>query len=341
MKKNIIIADCEKEELKLLKEGLEESTKLDFEIYNKICNKKHKGLHKIYIYFCYIFYPLYFFINRKKFDNIVCWQQFFAIFYAFWCNIAKVKKQSTVVACNFTYKPKKGLIGKIYKKVMTFCLKNDYIDYIHILSEEYAKKVIKEFNIPKEKFIITPFGLDDTYNKYKDLEAEYKDYYLAIGRSNRDYDFLIKVWNNLPKEYKLLIICDNYKEKNKLPDNVILRKDIVGETQFSYIVNCKAMIIPLKDENLCSGDTVLLKAMSYYKPVIVTKPSTLAEMYIENEINGFAFEKDIKKFADNFLRMSKDEEKLKKVAQEARKCFEENYSRKEMAKKIGNRLKQK
>ena len=212
---------------------------------------------------------------------------------------------------------------------------------IHIPSEEYAKKVIKEFNIPKEKFIITPFGLDDTYNKYKDLKAEYKDYYLAIGRSNRDYDFLIEVWNNLPKEYKLLIICDSYKEKNKLPDNVILRRDIVGETQFPYIVNCKAMIIPIKDENLCSGDTVLLKAMSYYKPVIVTKPSTLTEMYIEDGINGFAFEKDIKKFVDNFLKIAKDEEKLKKVAKSARKCFEENYSRKEMAKKIGNRLKQK
>ena len=46
-KENIIIADCEKEELKSLMNGLEEKTKVKFKIENKICNGKRNFLTNI------------------------------------------------------------------------------------------------------------------------------------------------------------------------------------------------------------------------------------------------------------------------------------------------------
>ncbi len=133
---------------------------------------------------------------------------------------------------------------------MTFCVRNKYIDYIYVLSTEYANKCAKEFDLPIEKFRVTPFGLDDTYEKYKDIKVEYNDYTLAIGRSNRDYDFLIKVWKKLPKDQKLVIACDEYKATEKLPENIILRNDITFD--IPYIANCKLMIIPIQDGNIAS-----------------------------------------------------------------------------------------
>ena len=337
-KQNIILSDSEKDEIELFKKGLEEILNQKFEIKNNTkCRGKRGFFFNIYRYIIYILYPFKFFIKANKYNYIICWQQFFGLFYGFYCNLFKIKKQNVVVVCNFTYKEKKGIIKKLYRKVMGFCIQNKYVDYLHVLSIDYAKKCAKEFGLPIEKFIVTPFGLDDTYEKYKATKVEYEDYSLALGRSNRDYDFLIKAWKKLPVSEKLLIACDEYTASEKLPENIIIRKDITLD--FPYIANCKLMILPIKDGNICSGDTVLLKAMSYYKPVVVTKPSTLSEMYIKDKENGFCLPKDADVFAKEISNILKDTVNTEKVAQKARKCFENEYSRFNMGKRIGDKMK--
>ncbi len=188
----------------------------------------------------------------------MCWQQFFGLFFAFYCNLFKVKKRNLLVICNFTYKEKKGKLGKLYKKLMGFCIKNKYIDYIHVPSRNYAEKTCKDFNLSMEKFIVVPFGIDDTYEKYKNTKVEYDNYSLSIGRSNRDYDFLIKVWKKLPKEQKLVIACDEYKVTEKLPENIILRNDI--RFDIPYIAKCKLVIIPIQDGNIASRRYSIIKS---------------------------------------------------------------------------------
>ena len=337
-KQNIILADCNKEEIELFTKGIEETLNQKFEIKNNTkCKGKRSFLFNLYRYLIYAFYPFQFFLNAKKFDYIICWQQFFGLFYGFYCNLFKIKKQNVVIVCNFTYKAKKGFFKNIYQKFMTYCIQNKYVDYIHVLSTEYAKKCALEFNLPIEKFIVIPFGLDDTYEKYKNAKVEYENYSLAIGRSNRDYDFLIRAWKKMPISEKLLIACDEYTISESLPKNIILRKDITSD--FPYIANCKLVILPIKDGNICSGDTVLLKAMSYCKPVVVTEPSTLIEMYIKDKENGFCLPKNEDIFSKEVLNILNDTENTQKVAQTARECFEKNYSRYNMGKRIGEKIK--
>lgn len=222
---------------------------------------------------------------------------------------------------------------------MGYCIKSRYLDYIHVPSKAYALECSKEFNVSIKKFIVIPFGIPDTLKKWENSKTEYSDYILAIGRSNRDYDFLVDVWKNMPKHYKLLIICDQYKPNKKIPDNVIVRRDITGEQQFPYIYNCKLMIIPIDKENICSGDTVLLKAMSFNKTVVITKPSTLSEVYIENRKNGISIEKDEKKFIYELNKLLEDKELIEDIGIKARKSYLDNYSRYAMGKKLGKQIK--
>lgn len=336
---NLILADCDEEEIKSFAEGLQSAIGEKFEIKNKECNGSHNLINNIKRYVSYFIYPFKFFINRKKYNYIIGWQQFFALFFVFYCNLFHVKKENIVVVCNFTYKEKGFLVKKIYRRFIKFCIDNEYLDYIHVLSKKYAQKCSKEFNVPLNKFITTTFGLPDTYEKWKDSKVEYNNYSLAIGRSNRDYDFLINVWKKISNDQKLLIICDQYKTNKKLPDNIIIRNDITGDKQFPYIINCKLMIIPLKNSNICSGDTVLLKAMSYSKPVVITKPSTLAEMYIENNENGISLEKNVEEFYTNILKLLLDNRKMESIGKNARKKYLEKYSRYAMGKNIGREIK--
>lgn len=338
---NIILTDSDIDEISDFAIGLSNILREMFIIKSKECNGKHNLINNTYRYLLYIFYPFKFFIKRKKFNYIIGWQQFYGLFYAFYCRLFSVKKVNLLIIGNFTYKEKKGLLGKIYKKIMNYCLNNIYVDYIHVPSKNYAVQISKDFNIPIRKFIIVPFGLPDTYNKWKNSKVEYNDYALAIGRSNRDFDFLVNAWEKVPKKYKLLIIADQYNPTVNLPDNVILRKDISGDLQFPYIVNSNMMIIPIDNGNICSGDTVLLKALSYCKMVVVTKPSTLAEMYIKNGINGITIEKDIYKFSSKIVELLENKELADKIKMNARKSYENNYSRMHMGENIGKILKKK
>jgi glycosyltransferase involved in cell wall biosynthesis len=223
---------------------------------------------------------------------------------------------------------------------MFYCVHNDYLDYIHVPSRNYAKICEHSFNIPENKIIVAPFGLPDTYNKWKNSSVEYENYSFAIGRSNRDFDWLVNVWGGIKNEL-LVIASDTYKPTVALPHNVIHRTDISGDLQFPYIANCKAVIIPIDNGAICSGDTVLLKAMSFYKTVIATSPSTLGEMYIEDEVNGILVEKDatnINKTRNKIMSYLGDDDKLSSIGNEARKSYELYYSRKSMGENIGNEI---
>ena len=331
IKENVILCDCKEDEVEELKRGLEESTNESFLIKSNVANNfnRKSKFGEFKRYFRYFSTPFSIFIHRKKYKTILGWQQFYALIYCFFCSIFHVKKRNYVMAINFTYKEKSGFKGKIYHKFMKTCLENKYLDQIHVLSFSYKSRLLDTFNIPENKIIVSPFGIPDSYNIFKDSKVNEQNYALSIGRSNRDYEYLIKEWKKVNK-YNLLIITDSKIEIQSLPKNV---KVITSYDQFPYINNASFIIIPLKDTNLCSGDTVLLNSMSLKKLVIVSDPSTLKEMYIKNGFNGVAVSKNEDCLANYVNSLNEDE--IYRIGENARKDFLENYSRYSMGKHLG------
>ena len=134
MKKNIILTDCEKDEVEEFVDGFSKVLGEPIEVFSCVCNRDHGSkLKNIKRYLCYIFYPISFVIHGKKYKYVIGWQQFYALFYAFFMGLFHLKRKNVIVCCNFTYISKgKTFIGKLYKKFMTYCVKN--LDYIHVLS---------------------------------------------------------------------------------------------------------------------------------------------------------------------------------------------------------------
>lgn len=332
-KSNIILADCNSEEIKTFAEGCNMVTKNSkFEIFSSISNGSHKGIIKNLIrYLKYFTFPFQVFLNRKKYNVILGWQQFYAINFAFFCRLFHVNKCNTNVVVNFTYKRKSGIIGKIYYSYMKYCCQNKYIDYFHVLSYNYVDSCSKELGINKNKFIVTVFGVPDTYESMKYLKTPMKNYSLSIGRSNRDFNFLVNVWKQDCMKDKILVIAsDTWRPTEQLPKNVIHKTDIEYEDSFAWFNNCNLCITPISDGSICSGDTVLLTGMMFGKPVVVTTPSTLSEMYVENDVNGVCIEKNAEKAASIISELLNDKNKSKMLGTNARKCFLEKFSRKSM-----------
>ncbi len=332
-KENIVLADCEANEIHSFVQALQTESE-SYEIKSHISNFKRTGkLSELKRYFIYFFVGFKYFLQRKKYNKIVGWQQFYALILCFFCSIFKVKKTNMVTALNFTYKEKKGKVFKIYKWFMSKCLDKRYLDYIHVPSKEYADSISCSFDFPREKIIVTTFGVNDEFETLSKLQPpqglESDGYALAIGRSNRDYEFLIDAWKKV--DYPLVIISDTFKGE-VCDENITLLTDVAGEQSYPYIANCSLMVIPIDDPAICSGDTVLLTSMFLKKKIIVTKPSTLSEMYIKDKQNALLSEKNPEVFA-GVVKQALSEE-YQDLGERARESFIENFSRESMGKKI-------
>lgn len=335
-KRNVVLADCPAEELKSLLEGMNSVTSNNrYECISEVANGIRTGaISEAKRYLAYFSAAWHAYKKRDEYGIIVGWQQFYALIFCFYCNLFHAKKENKVVALNFTYKEKSGMAGKLYAWFMHKCVSNGYLDYIHVPSKDYADAISKDLRFPREKIIVTTFGIDDIYNQWKDSEppAGYvrNGYAMSIGRSNRDFDLLIDTWKDI--DFPLIIISDTYIPPKTLPENVNVVGNVAGDKQYPYIANAKLAIIPIKDGRICSGDTVLLTTLSFEKTVVVTAPSTLGEMYIRNEENGYLVPKNKSQMASLIKDIISG--KKKDTGKSARESYLNRFSRYSMGKKV-------
>ena len=106
MKKNIVLADCEKEEILSFVAQLSDNEE-KFEIHSYLTSGCHKGvLSGIKRYSNYFYVAWKYFVHRKEYRIIVAWQQFYALIYSFYSSLFRAKKSNTLIVGNFTYKEK-------------------------------------------------------------------------------------------------------------------------------------------------------------------------------------------------------------------------------------------
>lgn len=339
MGKYVVLADCAEEEVQSLADALRYDEH-GFEVESYIANWKRTGKwSELKRYATYFGVAFRLFWNRRHYAVIVGWQQFYALIFSFFCRMFHVRKCTEVVVLNFTYKPKLGRAAALYRWFMGRCLSEEYLDYLHVLSETYADRISSEFGFPRERIIVTGFGVNDEYERLTKLSAPEpfgkEGYALAIGRSNRNYDFLISAWDKIA--YPLVIISDTYQGSAE-SEHILILRNVAGRDSEPWIANCGLMILPIDDGSICSGDTVLLTAMSLKRKIIVTEPSTLAEMYVLNGENALVAPKEqaaFRKVAEDALFSNRYDY----LGENAREQFLKMYSRTAMGKSLTDKLK--
>ena len=95
-------------------------------------------------------------------------------------------------------------------------------------------------------------------------------------------------------------------------------------------------IIPIKQESICSGDTVVLKSMCFKKITIVTENSTLAENYIRDGINGYTISKKEGEFERKLNKILNSNNSL--ISKNARNDFLNKYTREKMGENVAKKI---
>lgn len=330
---NIILFDT-KNDVEDFINGVSAETKADWQALYSISNKKRKNkLYNLVRYFKYFWFPFRVFLHRKKIKNLIGWQAFYGFVFAFYCSLFHVKKTFTITIKNFTYKPKKGFFSKLYEWFIRKTVSSGYVDTFIVTSPDYGLFCSNVLNAPPHLFKGLKFAVSDSASNTFE-KTEYSDYVLSIGRSNRDWEFAIKAFSKSSRQ--LIIICDAFRTiPNDLPSNITILNNVSPADSLRYIYSSSFVFIPILDGRIASGETVLATAMCFSKPVIITKPSTLAEFYVEDGFNGYSIEKKESVLLEKVELLFNNKQLLDSLSANSRKSYEKSFSLFEYGKSVG------
>ena len=189
-------------------------------------------------------------------------------------------------------------------------------------------------NIPEEKLRFEPFGVEDVQRK----PSSDGNYILSIGRSNRDWEFLVRELRET--NFSVKIVCDTLKIGD-LPSNIRVYNNIWGENALEFLRNCRLVVLPILDERVAAGDTVLLQAMCLGKPVVAVRESGVWEEYIVPGETGFVVPKEGEKLRETVGKLWNDREVYEKISRNSRAHFVKNFSLYGYGCRIGRLFKEK
>ena len=332
MRKNIILLDTVPELNWWFKKELEFKTQKEFVVISSDIHNLQGSISKILRYIFYFSISLKIVLCRKKYKDIVSWQQFFGLCYTFWMRLFHLKKINKLIVMTFIYKKKKGLIGQVFDKFMRYIVSSEYIDKFICFSEYECKEYTEYFNIDKEKFVSCGLTLDDKYDQYKDIIVN-GNYYLSVGRSNRNYQYLCDEFRNLKQE--VFVLCDGFKI-NDAPGNIRFLNNVYGNEYLKLLAQCKGVIIPLNSDGISAGQLTLIQGMMFGKICIITRTATSIE-YAENGKNAILM--DNKK--NELVQIVTDIEQggYLELGKQSRQEYLKKYTGIEMATAVANAIK--
>lgn len=329
-KRNIILIDSNETEGVDFKLGIEKVTGQKWTLVVKNSNDRSSKFANLIRYIKYATVPFDVFLRRKNYDDIITWQQFYGLFFAFYCKLFHVKKSNRLLVMTFIYKDKKGMIGRLYKKFFDYVVHSQYIDAYTCVANIECENYSRIFGLPRDKFNYVQWGLPDFSQKYETTKGKY---IFSAGRSNRDWEFVFEALGN--SKYSGTMICseENYAGKYS---NLGVLSNISDEDYYRILSQTYCVVISIKDCSISAGQITLIQAMQFGKPVILTQSDGLTNDYVVNEENGLIVEKNKESLLAAIDRLYLDPDLYKRLSENGRRLFEEKFSNFRMGKDIGS-----
>jgi glycosyltransferase involved in cell wall biosynthesis len=312
---------------------LEKATNKPWKEVSYVSNDIKRHFSELIRYGKYFYYSFIILINRRKYANIVTWQQFHGLLFASYCRLFLVKKTFSLIVMTFIYKQKSGWKGRIYHSLIHFALTSKYIDKIIVFSQQEVNYYAGLFPDVQAKFVYIPLGIERITNTVKNEEWKKEKYLLSVGRSNRDYDFLYEAIKDTA--FHLKIISNSFHDKPL--DNIKLFNSVFAPEMFDYMENCFCVVLPLSNPKISSGQLVILQAMQLGKPIIVTESEGISD-YITHGYNGLIIKKEKKALIETLTLLYSDKTLYRRLSENGRVEFEKKHTFKQLGENIANCL---
>jgi len=189
-------------------------------------------------------------------------------------------KGPKISAINFIYRKRSGLPGKLIETLFRFSLKR--FAYVGVPSKAAAQAYRNYFPLAKERIHYFPTWCG--FPEKKAAQGSNRINIFAGGRSVRDYATLLKALQTLQLP-ALLITNKSSVNGTLVPENVKIQYDVDEEQFADMMLQAECVVVPLRPVQFDAGQSVVLQAMCYGKPVIATDAGCLSE-YIKSGETG-------------------------------------------------------
>lgn len=210
-------------------------------------------------------------------------------------------------------------------------------DAIVCLSHFQIDDLVNNYQIDRQKLHFVPLGVDQQF--WSTIDFVKNKNILAVGKDNgRDYSTLSKVADKCPKE-NFVVVCGKWNIRGLvIPSNVRVIFGLpVKELKILYKSAKMLLLITHDDKHLdgsdCSGQTVLLDAMSCGLPIIASRKKYLEDYARDKEelltVNFYDVDDIVIK-----IKILNNLELAKNLGQAARAKVVSNFTTQKMAESL-------
>ena len=167
-----------------------------------------------------------------------------------------------------------------------------------------------------------------------DLNPINSDFVLGVGRSNRDWAWIIKCFSQSKRN--LIIICDDLRlDQASLPKNIKVLNDVEGDDMLVYMKHCYCQVCSFKNPQVASGEIVYVQGACFSKPFVVTGPCCISDDYVKDGITGIIVEKDTNKMLEAVEHLYSDRLFYEEMCKKSRDVYDSEHNLLQYGKKVG------
>ena len=260
--------------------------------------------------------PLLALIRRKRFDVVLSWQMRIGICYGILKRIVHFQKPPLHIIQDFHIDlTQTRWLYRIQIALMKMAIHG--IDYFLCTSTEEEKIYSQMFGIPRSQITFLPLMAPRSH--FEEPDHPKKDYIFSYGKSDRDFDTLVRAVT--PLNIKTYILSRKYKPTVPVPENVcILRGYVSGKDMIQWIASGRIVVLPLKDYRVSAGQLSMLEVMALARPLIITENMATKEYAVHKRTALFFEAGHDKELAGHIQYLWNNREAAEHIGQQARQA---------------------
>ncbi len=277
--------------------------------------------------------------RRKRWGTLIFFQQAIAFHYAGWPRLRR--DPGPIAVTPLILRPRRGPWRALRERAARSFVGSPAIDGFMVFSSAEREAYARRFGpglAPKLSFVplagnvsLSPAS-EAGRSGARPAEAGRRGYHFSGGTSNRDYATLFRAFAGLGED--LVVACSPRDIQGLvIPPRVEVDHNSIGERFLDLLRGADSVIIPLNAADYSSGQVVLIQAMRYGKPIIVTRSNSAAD-YVDDRSALFVRPGHADDVAACVRRLAAEPGLAPSLGRAAREAYEKNLTAAGFAERI-------